>query len=304
MRSRRRRQALRDAQPGMVACAGGRHDPGRGRRLHKRVWARGRQGERRHVHGLCVGALCLQPFVPGRRRARGRERDLALHRFDRSRRQLRHDQKPRHHLHRLAPYTLYAPGNKCNARFSLTGAASHWTFSDVVIGPTYDSALCGNSGNVNFAPGLSDSTFTRVTFKDSRYQAACGSGQHTENFYFSGPVNNVTFDSCTFSNGANSGAVTGTGPADGTGPSSAALLLTGSFTGLTFKNCVFVGPRTVIDGTVDAVITNSALINNTFTQGSYFQCDNAHCPGGISPTFRIINNIGADQSSMIGEDLG
>ena len=203
-----------------------------------------------------------------------------------------------------APYTLYAPGNKCNARFSLTGAASHWTFSDVVIGPTYDSALCGNSGNVNFAPGLSDSTFTRVTFKDSRYQAACGSGQHTENFYFSGPVNNVTFDSCTFSNGANSGAVTGTGPADGTGPSSAALLLTGSFTGLTFKNCVFVGPRTVIDGTVDAVITNSALINNTFTQGSYFQCDNAHCPGGISPTFRIINNIGADQSCMIGAALG
>ena len=203
-----------------------------------------------------------------------------------------------------APYTLYAPGNKCNARFSLTGSASYWTFNNVVIGPTYDSSLCGNSGNTNFAPGLSNSTFTRVTFKDSRYQAACGTGQHTENFYFQGPVSNVTFNACTFSNGPNSGAVTGTGPADGTGPSSTGLLLTGSFTGLTIENCVFVGPRTAIDGTVDATISNSDLINNTLTQGSYFQCDAAHCPGGYPTTFRIINNIGADQQCMIGPAVG
>ena len=203
-----------------------------------------------------------------------------------------------------APYTLYAPGNKCNARFSLNGSASYWTFNNVVIGPTYDSSLCGNSGNTNFAPGLSNSTFTRVTFKDSRYQAACGTGQHTENFYFQGPVSNVTFDSCTFSNGPNSGAVTGTGPADGSGPSSAGLLLTGSFTGLTIRNCVFVGPRTAIDGTIDATISNSDLINNTLTQGSYFQCDAAHCPGGYPTSFRIINNIGADQECMIGPALG
>ena len=78
----------------------------------------------------------------------------------------------------------------------------------------------------NFASGVEDVYFGFVTFRDARWQAApCGgpggSGdQHSENIYFSGlqtPAQNITFDSCRFTNGPASGKVVGRA-ADGTGP--------------------------------------------------------------------------------------
>lgn len=209
-----------------------------------------------------------------------------------------------------APYALYPPGNKCDAHFSL-GQAGHVTFTNVSIGPTYDSSACGGE-QTNIAPGLTNSTFSHVTFHDARWQRLCANGgtnsQHTENFYLSGvnnPISNVTFDSCRFTNGPNSGGVSGTDAADGTGPNSAKLFLTGPMDGLHVRNCIFDGAGgTGIDGAVDSVLTHSDFTNNTLPSGMYFQCDRAHCPSGYPTTVQFINNISANQSCPIGPELG
>jgi hypothetical protein len=204
-----------------------------------------------------------------------------------------------------APYTLYPPGNLCDAHLSLN-QSDHLEFTNVSIGPSYDSSACGGE-QPTFASGLSQSTFKSVTFRDARWQGApCGgpdgSGdQHSENFYLSGgasPVSNVTFDSCRFTNGPTSGKVVN-GAADGTGPNSASLFLTGVFTGLIIRNCVFdgAGGQPAIDGANDASITNSLVQNNTWTHAVIFQYSSY-------PSLQFVNNLGSQQSCPVGPLLG
>jgi hypothetical protein len=204
-----------------------------------------------------------------------------------------------------APYTLYPPGNLCDAHVSLN-QSDHLEFTNVSIGPTYDSSACGGE-QTNFASGLSQSTFKSVTFRDARWQGApCGgpdgSGdQHSENFYVSGggrAVDGLTFDSCRFTNGPTSGKVVN-GTADGSGPNSASLFLTGPFTRLTIRNCVFdgLGGQPAIDGANDANITSSLVQNNTWTHAVVFQY-------ATYPSLVFVNNLGAQQGCPVGPDLG
>jgi len=204
-----------------------------------------------------------------------------------------------------APYALIPPAQLCDARLSLNDS-DHLEFTDLSVGPTYDSSACGGE-QTNVAFGLTNTTFKRVTFKDVRWQAApCGGGdgtdnQHSENFYFSGngsPAMAVVFDSCRFTNGPKSGRVVSGPAADGRGPNSASLFLTGKFSGLTVRNCVFDGVGgPAIDGASDADIVNSLIENNTWTRPAIFQY-------ASYPSLSLINNLGAQQTCPISGSLG
>jgi hypothetical protein len=203
-----------------------------------------------------------------------------------------------------APYVLYRPAGLCDARISLEDS-DHLRFDRVAIGPTYDSSACGGE-QTNYASRVADVLFKSVTFHDARWQGApCGGpdgsgNQHSENFYFSGlasPARNVTFDSCRFTNGPASGKVSGHA-ADGSGPDSASLFLTGAFDHLIVRNCVFTGTGAPsIDGASDARITNSLLENNTWTRTAFFQYPSL-------PSLSFVNNLGAQQSCPIGSLFG
>ena len=203
-----------------------------------------------------------------------------------------------------APYALYPPGNLCDARISLNDS-SNLEFRRVVVGPTYDSSACGGQ-QTSVAFGVSNVTFSHVTFRDARWQVApCGGAdgsdnQHSENFYFSGvdrPARNIVFDSCRFTNGPASGGVKGR-VADGSGPNSASLFLTGAFDRLTVRNCVFDGTGgAAIDGADDAKITNSLIENNTWTRQMIFQYPSY-------PSLSFVNNLGEQQSCPVGPELG
>ena len=112
------------------------------------------------------------------------------------------------------------------------------------------------------ANAVRDVAFRFVTFRDARWQAApCGGNgsgdQHSENFYFSGAptaARDITFDSCRFTNGPASGKVVGR-VANGSGPNSASLFLTGAFDHLIVRNCVF-------DGTGDLRLTEPTTLGS------------------------------------------
>ena len=202
-----------------------------------------------------------------------------------------------------APYKLYPPARLCAATISLEHS-SHLLFKRVVIGPTYDSSACGGS-QTNFANAVRDVAFRFVTFRDARWQAApcggSGSGdQHSENFYFSGSptaARDITFDSCRFTNGPASGKVVGR-VANGSGPNSASLFLTGAFDHLIVRNCVFNGAGgPSIDGADDARITNSLIENNTWTNSTIFQYRSY-------PSLWFINNLGAQEGCPVSSNLG
>lgn len=202
------------------------------------------------------------------------------------------------------PYELYPPARLCDATISLKNS-SHLLFRRMIVGPTYDSSACGGA-QTNFGSGVQSVTFTAVTFRDARWQdAPCGgpggSGeQHSENFYLSGlqrASRDVTFDSCRFTNGRASGRVVGH-LADGSGPNSASLFLTGTFDHLIVRNCVFEGAGgPSIDGAEDAQISDSLIENNTWTNAAIFQYT-------TYPSVRFVNNLGAQQGCPISSDVG
>ncbi len=204
-----------------------------------------------------------------------------------------------------APYKLYPPAQLCDANISLEDS-SHLLFERMTIGPTYDSSACGGD-QTNFAARVENVTFAFVTFRDARWQSApCGgpggSGdQHSENFYFSGldtPARDITFDSSRFTNGPASGKVETGSKADGNGPNSASLFLTGAFDDLIVRNSVFDGSGGAsIDGAVDARIDNSLIENNTWTRTAFFQYPSY-------PSLSFVNNLGAQQGCPISSDLG
>jgi len=205
-----------------------------------------------------------------------------------------------------APYRLYRPANLCDATISLENS-NDLLFKRMVIGPTYDSAVCGGDRS-NFASGVEHVIFASVTFRDDRWQAApCGGPNgsgvaHAENFYFSGlgrPARDITFDSCRFTNGSASGKVVAGSHADGSGPDSASLFLTGAFDHLIVRNCVFDGADRgpAINGAVDARISDSLFENNTWTNSAAFEYPSY-------PSLRFVNNLGAQQGCPISSGLG